>query len=121
MKRLYDVRTCKCGRIHMIPKEKINKVLEKDKNLLVICAGCGAITIIGANIENDWDEPDKTCYMMYSAEFSPYGNKSIFVSDFETTENEKGIEEIFYSHGIKVPMMTGYCATNYFDGNFYDR
>lgn len=63
----------------------------------------------------------KECYMMYSGDFSAYENKSITVSDFESTENHKGIEEIIYSHGIKVPMMTGQYATDYYNGRFSDR
>lgn len=117
----YDMRICKCGRIHMIPNEKIEKALEKNKNLLLICAGCGAATLIGADIEPDWFELDKDCYMMYSMEFSSYESKSILVTDFETTDGSKGIEEIVYSHGIKVPMMTGQYATDYFNGKFSDR
>ena len=36
MNRKYDMRICKCGRIHMIPTEKIEKALEDNKNLLLI-------------------------------------------------------------------------------------
>lgn len=121
----YDMRICKCGRIHMIPNEKIENALENNKNLLLICAGCGAATLIGGDlgldIEPDWFEPDKKCYMMYSREFSSYKSKSILATDFEKTDESKGIEEIVYSHGIKVPMMTGQYATDYFNGIFSDR
>lgn len=121
MSRKYDIRFCKCGRIHTTPIEKLDNALEKNKNLLLICAGCGNATLIGADIEPDWDEPDKDCYMMYSGDFSTYENKSITVTDFESTDSYKGIEEVIYSHGIKVPMMTGQFATDYFNGRFSDR
>lgn len=121
MERKYDVRICKCGRIHMIDNNKLDNALDKNKNLLLICGGCGDATLIGANIEPDWDNPDKDCYMMYSSEYSPYGDASIIGTDFETTEHRKGIEEIVYSHGLKVPMMTGMYATDYNNGVFSDR
>lgn len=121
MERKYDMRICKCGRIHMMLNDKIEKALENNKNLLLICAGCGAATLIGADIEPDWNEPCKDCYMMYASDFSSYKDASIHMSDFDTTEDLKGIEEIYYSHGLKVPMMTGQYATDYFNGRFSDR
>lgn len=121
MSQKYDIRFCKCGRIHATPIKKLDNALEKNKNVLLICAGCGKATLIGADIEPNWNEPDKDCYMMYSGDFFVYENKSITSSDFESTESYKGIEEIIYSHGIKVPMMTGQYATDYFNGRFLDR
>lgn len=47
MNRKYDMRICKCGRIHMVPNEKIEKALKNNRNLLLICAGCGTATLIG--------------------------------------------------------------------------
>lgn len=118
----YDIRICKCGRIHMIDNDKIDRALEHDKNFVLICGGCGHGILIGADIEPDWFEPGKDCYIMYTGEFSRYSDKSVFASDFESTEQHKGIEEIFYSHGVKVPMMTGMYATDYScDGGFSDR
>lgn len=121
MERKYDMRICKCGRIHMVYNNKLGKALENNKNLLLICGGCGDATLIGANIEPDWNDLNKDCYMMYSGEFSSYEDKSITTADFESTEEHKGIEEILYSHGIRVPMMTGMYATDYNNGVFSDR
>lgn len=120
MSRKYDMRICKCGRIHMVSNEKIDKALEDNKNLLLICGGCGKAVIIGANIESEYNRPNKSCYMMYASDFSNYKDANISVSDFESTENYKGISEIVYSHGIKVPMKTGRYATNYYNGSFSD-
>lgn len=53
MSRKYDIRICKCGRIHAIPNERIEKALDADKNFLLICAACGNATLIGANISPD--------------------------------------------------------------------
>lgn len=116
-----EMKICKCGRIHLIPEEKIDNALEKNKNFVLICANCGESIVIGANIEPDWNDPEKDCYMMYSYNLSDYKDKSITKESFETTKKEKGIEEIYYSHGIKVPMMTGNYATDYFCGRFSDR
>ena len=48
----YDMRICKCGRIHMVPSERRNKALEVNKDLLLICGECGASTLIGGQISN---------------------------------------------------------------------
>ena len=122
MERKYDMRICKCGKIHMIPEKKIDDALENNKNLLFICASCGEALLIGGDVEIDWDDPSKDCYMMYSGCWSGYEDTSLTKRDFETAENHKGINEIFYSHGIRVPMMTGQNATDYMSGvGFSDR
>lgn len=121
MAREYDIRICKCGRIHAIPNEKIEKALDADKNFLLVCAACGNGTLIGANIRPDWNDPSRDCYEMYSGDFSPYKDKTINVNTFNGNEKEKAIGEILYSHGIKVPMETGEYATDYFNGEFSSR
>lgn len=121
MRMKYDMRICKCGRIHMTQNSKLEKALENNKDLLLICGGCGRAILIGADIEPDWNEPGKDCYCMYSLDFSSSKDTTISKSDFESTEFKKGIEEIIYSQGIKVPMMTGQYASDCFDGRFSDR
>lgn len=100
MRRKYDMRICKCGRIHMIPIGKVYKACKENKNLLFFCGGCGAGTWIGADIVPDYYEPEKDCYSMYAQDFSLYESASITNSDFEGKEDKKGISEIYYSHGI---------------------
>lgn len=122
--RKYDIRICKCGRIHAIPEKKIIKTLETDKNFLLICAACGDAMLIGANIIPSWDDPldpSKDCYEMYSDDFSLYEDRVIDKSTFNGSKEEKAIGEIFYSHGFKVPMVTGEYATDYFNGKFSSR
>lgn len=121
MKTKYDMRICKCGRIHMVDNSVLMKALNNNKNLLLICAGCGNATLIGADIEKNLFDENKTSYMMYACDFSEYENASITVSDFTPTEKHKGIEEIVYSHGYRVPMMSGMYATDYSFGMFSDR
>lgn len=116
----YDMRICKCGRIHMIDNDKLNKALENNKDILLICGHCGNATIIGADIEPDYIDPSKNCYMMYSMDFSVNGDTSITPDIFIESKEHKAVQEIVYSHGIKVPMMTGEYATMYNCGKFAD-
>ena len=118
--RKYDMRICKCGKIHMIPFDKIQNAIENDKNFMFICADCGDAKIIGANKEYDEYESNKDCYMMYAGEFSPYKSEYITADSFKGTNDTKAISEICYSYGIKVPMMNGYYATEYHNGILYD-
>lgn len=121
MKRKYDMQICNCGRIHMVDNGKLDKALENNKDLLLVCAGCGNATLIGADITPYQSDSGGNCYMMYSHDFSSCEDKSISDVCFKSTEDSKGIEEILYSHGIKVPMMTGQYATDYCNGIFSDR
>lgn len=106
----YEFRMCSCRRIHAIKKEKINKALKNNKNFLLICAGCGKASLIGADIAPDWYEPEKNCYYRYTTELSHDKDKTINDSDFISTKEQKGIEEILYSYGHEIPMMTGMYA-----------
>ena len=121
MDRKYDIRICGCGRIHAIPKEKIDEVLENNKEFLLICAACGYTTLIGADIAINWNDPAKKCYEMYTRSFSLYENREINDNIFKGSETEKAVGKILYSHGVKVPMKTGQYATDYFNGRFSDR
>ena len=117
----YDLSICSCGRIHMIPEYKIDEAISKTKELLVICGGCGRAVKYGADVVPDLDNSDEDCYEMYSVDFSSYEDKVINTDTFKGNEKEKAVEEILYSHGIKVPMKTGQYATDYFNGRFSDR
>lgn len=81
---MYDIRICQCGRIHMVTNEKINNALQENKDLLLICAGCGKAILIGADAETDLN---KTYYMMYSYECS------------EGEINPNNLYTIIYSYG----------------------
>lgn len=122
MSRKFDMRICKCGRIHMVPIEKVDNALKADKELLLICAGCGKGTIIGADIEPNWfdDDSNDLVYNMYSRDFSPHLSIDISKINFEDCLLGKPFSEIFYSHGIQVPMMTGMYAGHYDNGKFSD-
>lgn len=114
----YDMCICHCGKIHMIPWEKIDKAIENEKEFCYICADCGQATIIGADKESDWN--GKIIYSMYSRNLSLYENMTISSETFEEHSEYTAISEIYYSHGIKVPMMSGMNATHYKFGIFSD-
>lgn len=118
----YDVRICSCGRIHFVPNEMIDEAIENNKNLLLVCGGCGTATMIGADVRTDWDDPTKTVYDMYAWDVSNGQDKVWDASMFEATENKKAVSKIFRSEGVQVMMETGYYAKSYnsASGQFMD-
>ena len=62
-----EVRVCSCGRIHVFPKNKIDNAIYNNKELLLVCGGCGSRTVIGADYHAEgaygFEAP---CYDMYS-------------------------------------------------------
>jgi len=115
MKNL-QARICKCGRIHFIKESEITAALEADKDLLVICGGCGIATRIGGDRQIDWNEPHGIIYNMYSIQMGEYSNFELTANDFETND-KKGIYKVLYSVGKQVMMETGYYARSYEHGN----
>lgn len=106
----YEVRVCNCGRIHVFSHEKIENAIYNNKELLLICGGCGSGTIIGADyLQEGAYGSDEPCYDMYS--FTLDKTCSI-TSDFKVPDGHE-ISEIFIDKGIKVPMMTGEYAGQY--------
>lgn len=105
-----EVRVCSCGRIHVFPKNKIENAIYNNKELLLVCGGCGSRTVIGADYRAEgaygFEEP---CYDMYS--FTLDSTFSI-TADFKTPTRHE-ISEILFNNGIRVPMMTGEYAGQY--------
>ena len=120
MMRKYDMRICSCGRIHMIQNDKLHDAFENNKDFLLICGGCGAATLIGADEEPDWDNPERICFNLYSKSL-PTNKEYITESNFSSNVlDNKPISAIMHSNGYKVPMLTGEYANNYFGGKFTD-
>lgn len=111
------LKICSCGKIHMIPNEKIDHAIKHDKNLLLICGSCGAATIIGAEEEQFGHT---TVYKIYSSDAFINNIENINISDFMSLGGKKGIIEIIYDKGIKVPMKNGEYATSYFGDKFHN-
>lgn len=103
----YEVYFCSCGRVHFINTEKLNKAIENEKQLLVVCNNCGNSFVEGANKEQDYE--GKECYMMYSFN----------MKDTEINDMSK-IDSIVFTLGEHIRMMTGGEATYYGSGTFID-
>lgn len=103
----YDIKICKCGRIHAIPNDTIQKALEKDKGVLLICARCGSANVIAA--DKEIAPNGKECYMMRYSSFSPYDSITFGQEVF----GQEKLDTILYDHGYGVPMETGNYASAY--------
>lgn len=110
--RKYYMNICNCGKIHMIPINKITEAQNIDKDIILICADCGNATTIGADIDIVVNEYSIPCF--------EHDNKEFTLADFNNTAVSKGIHKIIYNHGIKVPMNTGEYANHSYNGNFAD-
>ena len=99
--RKYDINVCKCGVIHAIPNEKIEKALKKQKPLLTICGNCGVASLRGGDEDVDFD--GNPCYMMYRRDFTYNDSESI------NKDNIDQYSEVYYDKGYKV-MMNGALA-----------
>lgn len=127
MTRKYDVRICGCGRIHFVLNKDIDDAIESDRELWLVCGGCGKTTRIGADIEHDWlsDDPEKMIYNMYSFEHGAHKDYELTVESFAATDNHKGIYKVLRSVGERPVMMTGMHAngfdhfSDYFQDNWY--
>lgn len=109
----YSMYICSCGRVHMIPNEKIEEAIVQEKVLVYICGGCGAIRIIGADESVDG-------YSMFSYRINYDYDNPISLEDIFVREKCKPYTEILYSPGIRVPMKTGMCARSYNSDHFCD-
>ena len=111
----FDVRICKCGRIHFIDNKLIDEALEQDKNLMVICGGCGSVQLIGADRFTDWTDPDKTIFNMYT--FNVQDEQQIWdASLFTESDKKKATSKILYDAGVQVMMQSGYFARSFENG-----
>lgn len=125
--RKYDVHICGCGRIHFVLNSEIDSALEADKELWLVCGGCGKTTRIGADIEHDWlsDDPEKMTYSMYSFEHGNHEDYELTADSFATTDTHKGIYKVLRSVGERPAMMTGMPANGFdpfshcFQDNWY--
>lgn len=94
----YDVRFCSCGRVHFIDEEKVNKAIDNEKQVIMVCNNCGSSRIIGADKVTEEDGTD--CYNMYS-----YAMRDEEINDLSK------IDSIVFTAGEQVRMMTGGEAT----------
>lgn len=121
MKKL-EVSICNCGRIHFYSSELLDKLLEEEKELVLVCSRCGHTMHIGADIESAmfFDEeadPEDIAYNMYSYSLE---NEEFDASNFDKEamkmEGKRTIGKIIIDEGVGVKMDTGYMA-DYFGAN----
>lgn len=114
--RKYDINICKCGRIHAVREEDVNNAIINNKEIMLICGGCGNIKRIGADNYGDG-------YSMYTINVSANNDNNTATFDtsiFAVNDNKKAVDKIIYSEGYKVYMKTGYYANTYYNGIFED-
>lgn len=104
----YEIRICRCGRIHFFPREKLHNVTG-EKSFLLICSGCGESMIYG--------------YMDIGGEliYRPHLTYDTLCINEGMQSQTTKFFEILIDAGIKVPMMSDHDATYYnpYSG-FYD-
>ena len=102
----YEVYFCSCGRVHFVDSEKLNDAIVNEKEILIVCNNCGNSFVEGADKEEYNGEEG---YMMYSRS----------MRDTEINDTSK-IDNIVFTPGEKVRMMTGGEATSYVGNTFID-
>ena len=121
-----EVRICKCGRLHFYQNELLDKLLEEEKELVLICSRCGNVMHIGADIEPasffyEDANPEEIVFNMYSSNTK---NEEISQENFNqelmNSENKRTIGKIIIDEGIGVYMNTGYTADYYGNDGFAD-
>ena len=113
MNKDINVEVCKCGTIHVIQPEKFHTAIGSGSNYLKVCRNCGATTVIGIFEDDDGSET------FYDVEL-PDDRCSITLDDFDLTNGKKPFSEIYFSHGYKIPMMSGGYATCFQNNSFQD-
>ena len=111
----FDMRICKCGKIHFIDNKLIENALEQDKNIMFVCGSCGSVQLVGADRYLDYSVPKKTIFNMYTInvqEEQLLWDESIFTG----ADGKKAIDKVLYSKGIPVMMQSGYFATSFDHG-----
>ena len=124
----YNIEICGCGRIHAIPENVVKETVlsgeGNNKDIALVCGGCGKVKIIGAdyvpNCYKDDEEP-QYIYDCYSYDVN-FDNFTPLTTDLTKADLFKKETELFYDKGYEVPMMTGEYANGYFTygGGFED-
>ena len=117
----FDVRFCSCGRIHLVDWDSIENAIDNNKEILLICGGCGRASRIGAD---DYFDGGKS---MYTIDLAHESKDHVIIDERNFSDNADSSEEYFpkftkiiYSNGIRIPMKNGYYATSYFNGIWQD-
>lgn len=113
-----EARICHCGRIHFYDADRVYNAVEEGKDIILVCGGCGTVTVMGGDDVTGMYEDEGICYSMYAYDID---KETTFNADtFTGGENKKPVAEIIYSPGKKVMMMTGYYARCFSNDIFED-
>lgn len=118
MKKDINVEVCKCGTIHVVQSEKFINAINSDRNYLQVCRNCGATTVHGKEYIG-LNENGNRVYTLYATEL-PDDRCGITIEDFDFSNGKKPFSEIYFSHGYKVPMMSGGYANEFKNSSFYE-
>ena len=123
----YAVRFCSCGRVHFVDQNKIDKAIENEKQVLVVCNNCGNSFVIGADKKQEYEECNicidmncDKCTKLENAKLQTiYNMYSFGMRDTEINDMTK-IDSIVFTAGKQIRMMTGGEATFYGNNTFID-
>lgn len=121
-----DMKICRCGRIHFYDNNLLSKLLDDDKELVIICSSCGNVMHIGSDKEpaclydEDADD-DEIVHSMYSySEDEEEFTKDNFIKLVCDKKKKRTVGKIIVQRGIGVPMATGFSATFRNSNGFID-
>lgn len=125
MKKGLNMVICSCGRIHFYSNSLLGKILDDEKELVIICSRCGDAIHIGAhkepNIYAESEDEPKICFNMYQhVEKNEVINKGSFNKRLNDDKGRSTIGQIFIDEGVGVPMETGYNANYRSSEGFVD-
>lgn len=83
---------CECGTTHTIDGDKLERIFEKGKEVMVVCGKCSRTTIIYADAEPDY-WTDKNDYIPFARSFAD-------IRVLEPRYDGKGIVKIMSVDGI---------------------
>jgi hypothetical protein len=88
-----EARICHCGRIHFYDADRVYKAVEEGKDIILVCGGCGTVTVMGGDDVTGMYEDEGICYSMYSYDID---KETTFNTDtFTGGENKSPLQKSF--------------------------
>ena len=98
---------CRCGRIHRVLSEDVEKVAGKRKKILLVCTHCNGQYILDAQKTEDGN----FLYKSSRLPLTPPNQRKM-------SDTARYYAEVKYSRGYRVPMESGYYAT-WYNGSYF--
>ena len=116
MRKGLDMVICSCGRIHFYSNSLLEKIIEDEKELVIVCSRCGDAIHIGANKETnvliESEDDPKFVYSMYQhVEKNEVITKESFNKRLNDGKGKATIGQVIIDEGTGVPMETGFYAS----------